>query len=66
MTVKVYPLTDDSAVLNTARVTVWKDDLHGQPSDEFMQNIYFKEHSPIRAKTFVIEIRDIKSWIATH
>ena len=66
MTVKVFPLTDDSAVLNTARVTVWKDDAENTPSDKFMNGIYFKEHSPIRAKEYMVEIRGIKSWIATH
>ena len=66
MTIKVFPLTDDSAVLNTARVTVWKDDAENTPSDKFMNSIYFREHSPIRAKEYMIEIRGIKSWIATH
>lgn len=66
MTIKVFPLVDDSVILNTARVTVWKDDATNKPSDEFMKDIYFKEHSPIRSKTFLIEIRGIKSWVATH
>ena len=66
MTIQIFPLTDDSVILNTARVTVWKDDAENLPSDKFMKDIYFKEHSPIRAKTFLIEIRGIKSWIATH
>ena len=66
MDIKVIPLTDDSIVLNTARVTVWKDDAENSPSDKFMKNIYFKEHSPIRAKEFLIEIRGIKSWISVH
>lgn len=66
MEVKVTPITDDSVVLNTARITVWKDAVDKQPSDKFMRDIYFKEHSPIRAKEFLVEIRGIPSWVATH
>lgn len=66
MKVNIIPLTDDSVVLNTARITVWKDAIDKQPSEKFMHDIYFREHSPIRAKEFLIEIRGIKSWIATH
>lgn len=66
MEIKVIELNDDSVVLNTARVTVWKDDIDKKPSDKFMRDIYFSEHSPIRCKNFLIEIRGIKSWVATH
>lgn len=66
MEVKVTPITDDSVVLNTARVTVWKDAVDKKPSDKFMRDIYFKEHSPIRAKEFLVEIRGIPSWVSVH
>jgi hypothetical protein len=66
MEVKVTPITDDSVVLNTARITVWKDAVDRQPSDKFMRDMYFKEHSPIRAKEFLVEIRGIPSYVSVH
>ena len=38
MTIQIFPLTDDSVILNTARVTVWKDDAENLPSDKFMKD----------------------------
>ena len=66
MEVHVTPLTDDSVILNTARITVWKDAVEKQPSEKFMHDIYFKGHSPIRAKTFLVEFRGIPYWVSTH
>lgn len=66
MDVKVTQLVDDSVVLNTTRVTVWKDSLDKQPSEKFMRDIYFREHSPIRVKTFLVELRGIPSWVSVH
>lgn len=66
LTINVRSLVEDEVIMNTARVTVWKDRLEKEPSENFMKNIYFSEHSPIYSKTFLIEIRGIKSWIATH
>lgn len=66
MEITVKAITDSNIMLNTARVTVWKDDLLKEPTDKFMRNMYFSEHSPIYTKFFLIEIKGIKSWIATH
>lgn len=66
MKIKVTQLVDDSVVMNTARTTVWKDHLDKSPSEKFMRDIYFSEHSPIRAKTFLVEILDIPSWVSVH
>lgn len=66
MDVTVRALTNNQEVLNRCRVTVWKDGLDKEPSKIFMEKVYKSEHSPIRDKFFVIEIRGIKSWIATH
>lgn len=52
-------------VLNKARVTVGKEDLDKEPSDEFKRKILRAEHSPIRSRIFNFGMR-IKSWIATH
>lgn len=66
MDITVRALTDNKEVLNRCRCTVWKDGLEKEPSVTFMENIYKSEHSPIRDKWFVIEIRGIRSWVATH
>lgn len=64
--IAVRAITEDSEVLNRCRVTVWKDEIEKIPSERFMRDIYISEHSPIRDKWFVISIRGVKSWLATH
>lgn len=66
MEIRVRALTENQEVMNRCRVTVWKDGLDKEPSVQFMEDIYKAEHSPIRDKWFSIEIRGIKSWVATH
>ena len=66
MNITIKELTGNQEVLNRCRVTVWKDELNKEPTVSFMENIYKSEHSPIRDKMFSIQIRGIKSWVATH
>ena len=66
MEISVKELTMKSEVLNRARVTVWKSEFDMIPTPEFMENMYKSEHSPIRDRMFVIKIRGVKSWLATH
>ena len=66
MDIKVKAITEAKEILNRCRVTVWKDGLDKQPTEIFLENIYKSEHSPIRDRWFVIEIRGIASWVATH
>jgi hypothetical protein len=66
MNITVRELTNNQEVLNRCRVTVWKEGLEKEPSVTFMENIYKSEHSPIRDKWFNIQIRGIRSWVATH
>lgn len=66
MDITVRELTQNQEVLNRCRTTVWKNGLDKEPSTAFMENIYKSEHSPIRDKWFVIEIRDIPYWLSTH
>lgn len=66
MEITVRALTDNKEVLNSCRVTVWKDGLDKEPSVTFMENIYKSEHSPIRDKWFKIEIIGIRYWVAMH
>lgn len=66
MEVTVKAITENQEVLNSCRVTVWKDNLEKEPSEKFMYDIYFSEHSPIRDKVFVIDVVGVKSWVITH
>ena len=66
MEVRVRAITSNQEVVDRCRVTVWKQSLGHEPSDKFMDNIYFSEHSPIRDRMFVVEIKGVKSWVATH
>ncbi len=66
MEITVRVLTGNKEMLNRCRVTVWKDALDKEPTNEFIHSLYFSEHSPIRDKWFSIQIRGIRSWIATH
>lgn len=66
MEIRVRALTKNQEIMNRCRITVWKDSLDKEPSVQFMEDIYKAEHSPIRDKWFSIEIRGIKSWVATH
>lgn len=53
-------------VVNRARTTVNKDELHKEPSEDFKRKILRAEHSPIRSLIFCFKITDLKSWVATH
>ena len=66
MEVKIRAITSNQEVVDRCRVTVWKDSLGHEPSKTFMNNIYFSEHSPIRDKMFVIELRGIPYWLSVH
>ena len=66
MEITIREITNNQEVLNRCRTTVWKDGLDKEPSVTFMNDIYMSEHSPIREKTFSIEIKNIPSWLATH
>lgn len=64
--ITIKELTEDKEILNACRLTVWKEPIDKQPTKVFLDNIYMSEHSPIRDKMFSIEIKNIKSWVATH
>ena len=66
MEVIVKEVTNNEIVMNSARLTIWKEPLDKEPSYQFMDNMYMAEHSPIRCKEFWIEIHDVKSWVITH
>lgn len=58
----------DSLIADLARTTVKVE--HGESdrtiNPEFIHRMYLSEHSPIRSKNFLISIKNIPSWIATH
>lgn len=66
MEIKVRAVTSNQEVVDRCRVTVWKDSLGKDPSEKFMDDIYFSEHSPIRDKWFVVELIGIPYWVSTH
>ena len=66
MEVKVTKITSNMTVVDSARMTVWKESLGKEPSSQFMSDIYFSGHSPIRDAIFTVDILGVKSWIATH
>lgn len=53
-------------VLNKARITVHKEEIKKEPSDDFKRKILRAEHSPIRSLIFCFKIINLKSWVATH
>lgn len=53
-------------VLNKARITVHKEEIKKEPSDDFKRKILRAEHSPIRSLIFCFKITNLKSWVATH
>lgn len=66
VTVNVRGLTSNAEMISRARTTVWKDNLNKGPSEQFISDLYFSEHSPIRDKWFSVEIKSIKYWLAMH
>lgn len=66
MEVRVYEVAPTEIMLNHTRVTVWKEGTGKDATEKFLENIYMSEHSPIYTRTFVVEVRGIKSWVATH
>lgn len=66
MEITVRAITSNQEVVDRCRTTVWKDTLGHDPSEKFMDDIYFSEHSPIRDKMFVVEIRGIPYYLSTH
>ena len=64
--IKVVALTSNKEVLESARITVWKDNTDKEPSSTFMEAIYKSEHSPIRNKIFKFYVEAIPYWLSTH
>ena len=64
--IKVTALTSNKEVLESARITVWKDNIDKEPSKNFMEAIYKSEHSPIRNKIFKFYVEAIPYWLSVH
>lgn len=58
--------TEWDLALDMARLTVNKDRIFKIPSDVFKKKILLSEHSPIRAVQYIIEIKNIPSWVSQH
>lgn len=62
----VSKATEWDLVLDMARLTVNKDRLYKIPTNAFKKRILLAEHSPIRTLQYVIEIKNIPSWVSQH
>lgn len=66
MLVSIERETSWKRALNAARKTVGKEPLDKEPSDKWVDNILYAEHSPIRLVEYRISFQGIKQWITTH
>ena len=57
---------DWQEVVDDCRVTVGKDSLGKEPSEEFKRDILIAEHSPIRDISIKWRWRDMAHWITVH
>ena len=53
-------------VADMARTTIGLDGGDKPISDAYMRKMYLCEHSPIRIRSFIIKIKNVPSWLATH
>lgn len=49
-----------------ARLTIGKETLDKEPSEEWKDSILYAEHSPIREVLYEIKLIDIPSFVSTH
>lgn len=66
MEIKVTQATSWKRALNAARMTIGKQPLDKEPSDEWKEKILRAEHSPIRLVEYDIQLIGIPSFVATH
>ena len=66
MKVNVEQLTDFKLVRELARVTVNKDNLDTEVSEDFKRKILLAEHSPIRALMFKVTMIGIPYYVSVH
>lgn len=64
--ISVTALTSNKEVLESARITVWKEAIDKEPSEVFMKMLYKSEHSPIREKVFKFYVEAIPYWLSVH
>ncbi len=53
-------------VADRARTTIGMDGGDKPISEAYMRKMYLCEHSPIRIRSFIIKIKNVPSWLATH
>jgi hypothetical protein len=53
-------------VADRARTTIGLDSGDKPISENYMRKMYLCEHSPIRIRSFIIKIKNVPSWLATH
>lgn len=65
MYVKVRAITDDKLCYDMALATINKKS-DKEPTPEWMNKLYRSEHSPARAKWFLVEFIDVPYWVINH
>lgn len=66
MRVEIRRVTSWERVLNACRMTVNKNYLEKEPSEDFKKKLIRSEHSPLRMLEFDITIYDVPYWIHTE
>ena len=65
LTVRVAPVTSWKLVDHCAKMTMGKD-VEGSDDIEVVKRHINRQHSPIRAKIYSIDILNVKYWVAMH
>lgn len=66
MKVEVKQITSWSLALDMARMTVNKEPLHKEPSNEWKRKMLKAEHSPIRCVQYLITLKDVPYYSVMH
>jgi hypothetical protein len=53
-------------VINSARISMGKEDTVKEPSNQWKKNILLSGHTPIREIEFIFVVTDIPYWIVMH
>ncbi len=64
--ITVTQITDTKRILDMARTTINKKPFNKVPSSEFLTDMFYAEHSPIRELLFEVRMENVPSWVATH
>lgn len=64
--ITVERLTSWELAAECARVTIWKNALGKEPSDNFKRMLVKSEHSPLRTLLYKVRMENIPSFVSVH